>query len=272
MGDQESTEERPSSEPDLGPVDDLAAGDADAYGDDHGTHRRRPLLLRVTAGVVAVAVAVFLLGGVFRVLALPPLDFLAEALRLDGDEDVRQWQQAVVVVTARDGTPNGTRTGTGFNIRPSGLVVTNRHVVAGARWVEVRFRDGGTHLARDVRVDPAADLALLILDAEGLPTVSLAGPALPPAGTTVTVVGNPLGYPRVAMRGTIKGYVGTGPEPVMVVDAPIHRGHSGSPVFDGAGLVVGVVFAAASADDGGEHSGYAVPAAALHRLLASDPP
>ena len=53
---------------------------------------------------------------------------------------------------------------------------------------------------------------LLILDAEGLPTVSLAGPALPPAGTTVTVVGNPLGYPRVAMRGTIKGYVGTGPE------------------------------------------------------------
>ena len=182
----------------------------------------------------------------------------------------RRWQEAVVLVTARN-SAGGARTGTGFNIRPSGLVITNRHVVEGARSVEIRFRDGTVYPAAEVRVDDAADLARVRLNGADLPVVPLGEPHLPPAGSGVTVVGNPLGYPRLAVRGTVLGYAGQGPEPVMEIDAPIHSGHSGSPVFNEEGNVVGVVFGA-SAGDGGGRTGYAVPSTALHRFLAVEAP
>ena len=258
---------------DPGPLSPAGAP-AGGAEEDNGTGdlqpTRRGLLLRLAAGLLAAAMAVVVLGGVPRVLALPPLDFLAEALRLDQDASVRRWQEAVVLVTARN-SAGGARTGTGFNIRPSGLVITNRHVVEGARSVEIRFRDGTVYPAAEVRVDDAADLALVRLNGADLPVVPLGEPHLPPTGSGVTVVGNPLGYPRLAVRGTVLGYAGQGPEPVMEIDAPIHSGHSGSPVFNEEGNVVGVVFGA-SAGDGGGRTGYAVPSTALHRFLAVEAP
>ncbi|HEX6988994.1 MAG TPA: serine protease [Bacillota bacterium] len=238
------------------------AGDA-----DQPPERHRPPLLRGVAAVLAVAVGAAVVGGVVRTLTSPVSGLLHDALPLAGDPDVQRWQEAVVVVTAWDGSATKARTGTGFNIRPAGLVVTSRHVVAGARSVEVRFRDGGIHRAVEVRLDPSADLAVVRLNGAGLGTLPLAGRDPPPVGTAVTIVGNPLGFPRLAVTGEIAGYAGARSDPVMVVDAPVHPGHSGSPVLDPGGRVIGVLFAAAITGDGGARRGYAVPVNSLHRFL-----
>jgi len=231
--------------------------------------RGRPLLLRLAAAAVLVAVTVFLLGGVLRLLSLPVPPFLEEAFRLAEDPQVRRWQAAVVVVRA-GGPPSGPdRVGTGFNIDPAGLIVTNRHVVEGARWVEAGFQDGTRYPAAGIVLDTTADLALIRLQASALPALPVAEGPAPAAGARVTIVGNPLGYARLAVRGTVAGYAARPDGLVMQVDAPIQPGHSGSPVVDDAGRVVGVIFASAGAA-ADRPLGYAVPVERLHRLLASD--
>jgi S1-C subfamily serine protease len=172
-------------------------------------------------------------------------------------------------VSSTSTAPQGELGGSGFNISPRGLVVTNRHLVEDASLIRVSFPEQGTFIASEWYVSEQADLALIPLDSSDLPVLTLADDSLLP-GDELLVIGNPLQYTRIANRGTLAGYrqTGDGSGRSMVIAAEIYPGNSGSPVFNRAGEVIGVVFATIRGEDAAESLGLAIPVETLKELLA----
>jgi S1-C subfamily serine protease len=155
-------------------------------------------------------------------------------------------------------------TGSGFAISDHAFI-TNRHVVGGANLLQVSTFDG-----HDVEVTTAgaavmADLAI-VFTVQTLPATVHLAQANPPPGAGVTAVGFPLGGPLTTSHGKVLGYekdpIGWSSLPMMLNDAPIQHGSSGSAVFNDDGELVGVVYAGT-----GPGSYYAVPVGILNKLL-----
>lgn len=153
--------------------------------------------------------------------------------------------------------------GSGFVIDDEGLVVTNHHVVDGARSVRVRLSDGRRFEAEVVGSDPATDLALLRLHgADELPAVTLGQSKSLQVGDWVVAVGNPMGLDHSATVGIISGK-GRGSMGLyadsyldfLQTDADIAPGSSGGPLFNLRGEVVGINTAVGA----GLRPGFAIP-------------
>lgn len=190
-----------------------------------------------------------------------------------------------IAVEMPDGSPSS---GTGFNILPSGLIVTNRHVVrtragAPAARVAVIFegQQGAWREARVEYVSEDDELALLRVVLPGnYPIVSgIAGDARGAGlGSPIALLGYPLGTGTAGMSGNIDdlkpvatmniGTVSKVLDDNLQLDVYAAPGSSGSPVFDSRGLVVGVLFGAASESDG--RIIYSVPSARLAKQLPAD--
>ena len=239
------------------------------YGDeplesDEPLHRRRFLVIRLAAFLVVLVFFIFTMGGLLQVW--PAFDFLSESRELSEDPVVQELRKSVVnirvISLGAGGSLSGTRGGTGFNISPDGLIITNRHVLEEARMVFVLFPGHGIFQVTGWAEHSSVDLAAVSIDGNDLPTVQVSRGGLSDSGDEVLIIGNPLGFSRVAARGQVEGYrhfsAGAG-EKAMVVSAPIHPGSSGSPVFDLAGEVVGVVFASILAENTEEGRGLCVP-------------
>ncbi|WP_188190148.1 S1C family serine protease [Nonomuraea sp. SYSU D8015] len=145
-------------------------------------------------------------------------------------------------------------TGTGFVIGADGLIATNNHVVQGAQTVTVTLRDGRTLAAKVLRSDPAADLAVLRVNAEDLPVAPLGDSSTLRVGDPVIAIGNALalpGGPTVtegivsALDRTVQTDAGARLEHVIQTDAAINPGNSGGPLVDASGRIVGINTAAA---------------------------
>ena len=161
------------------------------------------------------------------------------------------------------GTPVRRGAGSGFIISPDGHVVTNNHVVQGAREVVVSLSDGRQFPARLVGRDPPTDLAVLKIDGQSLPYVSFARSALPAVGDWVVAVGNPFGLGGTATAGIVSAHareIGEAYVSYIQIDAPINSGNSGGPSFDLQGRVVGVNTAIVSPSGGSVGIGFAIPA------------
>ncbi len=178
--------------------------------------------------------------------------------------------------------------GTGFNVLPSGLIVTNRHVVQGpdgqqARRVAVIFegQQGDWIPARIEAVSPTDELALLRLERRGAyPLVNgiASGAVEVPVGSPIAILGFPLGTATAGMDGDINDLrpvatmnVGTVSKALpenLQLDVFAAQGSSGSPVFDARGLVIGVLYGAAR--ESGGRIVYSVPSARLAALLPAD--
>lgn len=153
--------------------------------------------------------------------------------------------------------------GSGFIITPNGYVVTNNHVVEGAREIVVSLADGRQFQARLVGRDPPSDLAVLKIDERDLPYVSFARSATPQVGDWVVAVGNPYGLGGTATAGIVSAHgreIGEGYVSFLQIDAPINSGNSGGPSFDLQGRVVGVNTAILSPSGGSVGIGFAIPA------------
>lgn len=158
-------------------------------------------------------------------------------------------------------------TGSGFAIDARTLI-TNKHVVAGSANLQLSTYDG-----RDVPVTAAstaglADLAV-VRTAQDLPAAPVLADKDPALGDAVTVVGYPLGGRLTVTSGRVVG-VTTDPlhatlGEVLVTDAPVEPGSSGSAALDAQGRVIGVVYAKDSAD-----RSFVVPVSTLRQLLADD--
>jgi serine protease Do len=189
---------------------------------------------------------------------------------------------AVVAVDARGSAPGGgflgrgERTvqgqGSGFVVEADGLVVTNHHVIADARAVQVRLSDGRSFQAKVVGSDPATDLALLRLEgASGLPVVMLGKSATLEVGDWVVAMGNPMGLDHSATVGIISGK-GRGSLGLyrdsyidfLQTDADIAPGSSGGPLFNLRGEVVGINTAVGAS----LQPGFAIPIDQAARVIA----
>ncbi len=171
----------------------------------------------------------------------------------------------------------GTSTGSGFILTEDGYVVTNHHVVEGGTKLSVVMADNKEYEATLVGSDNANDVALLKVEAEGLPAVALGDSDTLTVGDQVVAIGNPLG--ELTSTLTV-GYVSAKERDVntsgfainmIQTDAAINSGNSGGPLFNMAGQVVGITTAkySGSSSSGAsiEGIGFAIPINDVRGLL-----
>jgi Do/DeqQ family serine protease len=155
--------------------------------------------------------------------------------------------------------------GSGVIVSPDGYVLTNHHVIEGAREVRVELTDGRTFEATVVGSDQPSDLAVLKVKAEGLQTVPLGNSDAVRVGDVALAVGNPLGVGQTVTMGIVsaKGRatgLGTGSfEDFIQTDAPINRGNSGGALVNTRGELIGINSQILSPSGGNIGIGFAIP-------------
>ena len=134
--------------------------------------------------------------------------------------------------------------GSGFIVSEDGYILTNSHVVDDADEVTVRFTDKREFKARVVGSDRRTDIALLKIDARGLPTVRIGDPASLKVGEWVVAIGSPFGFDSSVTAGIVSAIGRSLPDeslvPFIQTDVAINPGNSGGPLFNLSGEVVGV--------------------------------
>jgi serine protease Do len=162
--------------------------------------------------------------------------------------------------------------GSGFIVDASGYIVTNNHVVENATKIVVTTHDGRKLDASLVGHDPKTDLAVIKVNATGLPHVAFGDSDKSRVGDWVLAIGNPFGLGGTATAGIISARgrdIQSGPyDDYLQIDAPINFGNSGGPVFNIAGEVVGVNTAIFSPNGGNIGIGFAIPANQASHVIA----
>ncbi len=134
--------------------------------------------------------------------------------------------------------------GSGFIISPDGIVLTNAHVVEGAKEVTVKLIDHREFKAKVLGTDKTSDIAVLKIDARGLPVVRLGNSDQLGVGDYVLAIGAPFGLEETATAGIVsatqRSLPGDGAVPFIQTDAAVNPGNSGGPLFDASGAVVGI--------------------------------
>lgn len=170
--------------------------------------------------------------------------------------------------------------GTGFIVDPSGIIVTNSHVVDDPSGeYSVVLKDGTTYEVDQVHLDQLTDLAIIEITAVDLPTVSLGDSDSLRVGQTAIAIGNALGrFDNTVTVGVVSGIAreltatsafGSNPqtyENVIQTDAALNPGNSGGPLLNSASQVIGINVATTS---GADNIGFAIPVNTLKPLLES---
>jgi len=153
--------------------------------------------------------------------------------------------------------------GSGFIINADGHILTNNHVVDGATDITVKLSDGREMTAKVVGRDPKTDLALLKVEATGLPTIPLGDSSDLKVGEPVMAIGNPFGLEQTVTTGIVSAtgrVIGQGPyDDFIQTDASINPGNSGGPLINARGQAVGINAAIFSQTGGSVGIGFAIP-------------
>ena len=173
------------------------------------------------------------------------------------------------------GGPNGqpvASLGSGFIVDPSGLVVTNNHVIANAEQITVTLSDDTALQAQVVGRDSITDLALLKIEPKApLPAASWGDSTKAKVGDWVLAIGNPFGLGGTVTAGIISATardIHSGPYvDYLQTDASINRGNSGGPMFDLSGQVIGINTAIYSPSGGSIGIGFAIPASVARPIV-----
>lgn len=189
--------------------------------------------------LIAFAMTFQIIALLPQTFSIPAIDFLMTSAKLSTQDNIKTYKEAVVVIETEDGT------GTGFSMNETGDIITNYHVVEGNNTVTVAFPEEGLFTGEVVETYPEIDLAILNIDGNNMPHLPLAETFTFEAGEKIHFIGNPLKFHGIANEGTIINYVDVASkeDPVLMVDAPVYRGNSGSPVINNEGEVIGVIFA-----------------------------
>ena len=163
--------------------------------------------------------------------------------------------------------------GSGFIVDPTGYIVTNNHVVDGAREVSVTLTDGNKYTAKVIGRDEKTDLALVKIEAgHELPYVAFGDSENAHEGDWVLAVGNPYGLGGTVTAGIISAHgrnINEGPyDDFLQIDAPINPGNSGGPLFNQTGQVIGIDTAIYSPSGGSVGIGFAIPSNVAKTVVA----
>jgi serine protease Do len=173
------------------------------------------------------------------------------------------------------GNPSAPRVaslGSGFIIDPSGLIVTNNHVIANAEQITVTLSDDSTLQAEVIGRDVVSDLALLKIEPKApLTAANWGDSAKTRVGDWVLAIGNPFGLGGTVTSGIISATardIHSGPyDDFLQTDASINRGNSGGPMFNLAGEVIGINTAIFSPSGGSIGIGFAIPSAFARPII-----
>jgi S1-C subfamily serine protease len=211
-------------------------------------------------------------------------------VQLTGSEAVVQVaakvSPAVVTITTQSAagalspfSVPSTGVGSGFIYDASGLILTNYHVVEGGGNLSVTLQDGRELAGRVAASDPDHDLAVVKIDATGLPTVAIGTSASLKVGQLVVAIGSPLGTFTDSVTSGILSATGrsiTVGDPatrqrrtmsnLLQTDAAINEGNSGGPLLDASGRVIGINTASASSAEG---IGFAIAIDQAASIMAS---
>ena len=166
--------------------------------------------------------------------------------------------------------------GSGIVLDTRGHVLTNYHVVEGAKEIQVLLSDGSSHLATVVGVDPATDVAVLKIDAAAgvLHPVVFGTSSDLRVGQHVFAIGNPFGLERTLTTGIISSLNRSLPtrsgrtiKSIIQTDAAINPGNSGGPLVDSGGRLIGMNTAIASRTGQSSGVGFAIPVGTLARIV-----
>lgn len=209
---------------------------------------------------VLLLILIAFLGWTFSSLgnftSAPDLSFLQQSYRLSQDEQLQEYAKAVVTIKT------ATASGSGFNIDPQGLIVTNRHVVENAKTISIYFSNGHIFSGHDLLLADDVDLAVIRIKGENLPALTLAS-TLPQADEQIWAIGAPLGFSWSFTTGKVL----SSPiplNPLIYLELPVRAGSSGSPVLNNKGEVVAVIFAHLQQEP---DIGLAIPISYLQPLL-----
>jgi len=163
--------------------------------------------------------------------------------------------------------------GSGFIIDQNGTIVTNNHVVKGARTVTVTLDDGTQLPAKVIGRDARSDVAVLRVNAQHpLPYIQLGDSSTVRPGEWVVAMGNPFGLGGTVTAGIVSALgrdIGAGPyDQFIQIDAPINQGNSGGPLFTQDGKVVGINTAILSPSGGSVGIGFAIPSNTVKTVAA----
>jgi len=192
-------------------------------------------------------------------------------------------RKSVVTITADGTTSNGpftvpsTGVGSGLILTSNGYILTNRHVVEDSNTLTVTLMDGRELPARIVKISDTTDLALIKVDATGLPAATIGDSSSIQVGQTAIAIGSPLGtFTETVTRGVVSGLDReitvtdqstrrqTTLKGLIQTDAAINPGNSGGPLLDAAGQVIGLNTAVATSAEG---LGFAIPISAASDLI-----
>jgi S1-C subfamily serine protease len=276
-----------------------------------GSSGKQAIVRLATLGAVAIAGGAVALGGaslsgqlggtttVERIVtptSNPPVAF-AGGKALSINEIYRRWAPGVVQITSTSvvtvpqdplfGNPFAPQQeqeqslGSGFVIDKAGHIVTNYHVIAGAKSVRVSFSNGDNVKARIVGSDPSTDIAVLQVEAHSRALTPLAwarNSDTVQVGDSVVAIGNPFGYTRSVTAGIVSAVDRplTAPndspiEHAIQTDAALNHGNSGGPLLDTRGEVIGVASQISTGNTGQQGNlgiGFAIPSNAVRGVVA----
>jgi Do/DeqQ family serine protease len=163
----------------------------------------------------------------------------------------------------RDGVPQE-GLGSGVIVSPEGYLLTNHHVIADAREIDVRLADGREARATLVGTDPETDIAVLKIELSRLPVLALGDAAALRVGDAVLAIGNPFNVGQTVTAGIVsalgRNRLGLSTfENFIQTDAAINPGNSGGALVDARGTLVGINTAIYSETGGSLGIGFAVP-------------
>ena len=157
-----------------------------------------------------------------------------------------------------------TSLGSAVILSPDGYLLTNNHVIAGAEQILVALRDGREAMAELVGTDPETDLAVLKVELDNLPSVSISSAEQQAIGDVVLAIGNPFGLGQTVTMGIVsatgRNQLGLNTyEDFIQTDAAINQGNSGGALIDTAGNLIGINTAIFSQSGGSQGIGFAIP-------------
>jgi serine protease Do len=153
--------------------------------------------------------------------------------------------------------------GSGVIVSSDGYILTNNHVVKNAKEIEVTLTDGRTFKAKVVGTDPETDLALIKVQANNLPALTLADSNKVEVGDVALAIGNPFGVGQTVTSGIVSAKdrvtSGDGDQDFIQTDAAINPGNSGGALVDTEGRLIGINSEILSRSGGNQGIGFAIP-------------